>query len=167
MSRTYTWRLAPVPWSQDQQFVLGYRYGLPLLRRNAAPRDRLATRRQLRARGLRPGGADPVALLMGRHGPSCSRWLADLYLIEHAKPVRAMTPGRAAAIEKALTARRTCRECGWQAWAELPKAHRTCEPCRYRLGHLEPDDQVHDYLTTDPAADGHHSAAPAELSAAA
>lgn len=167
MARTYSWRLASVPWSRDQEFVLGYRYGLPLLCRNAAPRTVLATYRQLRAMDppMRPGGQDPVALLMGRHRASCSRWLANLYLIEQAKPVRPMTPARVVSIERALIARRTCRECGWVAYAELPRAHRTCEPCRYERGELDLDDPVHELLDGEPIESAVPNTSPWEVAA--
>ena len=66
----YTWRLAP---------------------------DGLATRRQLRAAGLRPGGQDVAAQVERpryRRGPL----VAFLYRIELARPVRPMTPAKAAAL---------------------------------------------------------------------
>lgn len=146
------WDLRPVPWSQWQEFTRGLYLGLPLLSWNTAPREKLATKRQLRAQGLRPGGQSPVALLYFRHRTACTWVLANLYLIERAKPVRPMTPARWRAQAKATAARRTCRECGTDAGVELPKTHRLCEPCRYTLGLLEADDYLHDYLTGTPIA---------------
>lgn len=145
-SRTFPWRMCEVPWSDLPEFTRGTRDGLPLLSYGIAPRDKLATRRQLRALGLRPGGQDPAALLYFRHRPSYSFTLAELYLIAHAKPVRPMTEAKQAALDKALAARRTCHLCGERGPAELPRTHRTCEPCRYRLGWLVPADELHDYL---------------------
>lgn len=146
MSRTFPWQLQDVPWSDWPQFTRGSWDGLPLLSWGTAPRDTLATRRQLRTRGLRPGGQDPVALLYFQHRPACAFTLAELFLIDRARPVRAMTPAKRAALDKALTARRTCRACGQQSPGELPRPGRICEPCRYRRGHLDPADPLHDYL---------------------
>jgi integrase len=55
-----------VPWSNDLEFTRGRWHGKPLLSRNTAPRNLLATRRQLRALGKRPGGQDLVALRLHR-----------------------------------------------------------------------------------------------------
>lgn len=151
MSRTFPWQLRTVPWSDSPQFTRGTWDGLPLLSWGSAPENTLATRRQLRAAGLRPGGQDPVALLYFRHLPACTTVLAELFQIEHAKPVRPMTPAKQAALNRALTARRTCRACGETGPGELPRPERVCEPCRYRHGHLDPADELHDYLHTEAA----------------
>lgn len=153
--RQFPWQLQEVPWSQWQEYTRGTHDGIVLLSWGIGPRDKLATRRQLRAAGLRPGGQDPAALLYFRHRPSCSQVLAELFLIERAKPVRPMTPARQAALDKALAARRTCRECGDDAGVELPRVHRTCEPCRYRLGQLTADDYLHNYLIGTPIDPNH------------
>ena len=152
MARQFPWDLRPVPWSDLPEFTRGLYEGVPLLSWGIAPRGTLATRRQLRAKGLRPGGQDPVAVLYFRYRAAAKQVTANLYLIAEAKPVRPMTPARQAALDKAMAARRTCRECGNAGWAELPRAHRTCEPCRYTLDQLEPDDYLHDYLTGTPTA---------------
>lgn len=94
-----------VPWAIGAVLTRGTVDGLPLLTWGRAPRDRLATRRQLRAQGLRPGGADPVAVLYVRHRASGRRNFASLYLVGAAKPVRPMTPARWAALDKANRAR--------------------------------------------------------------
>lgn len=146
MSRQFPWRLRAVAWSDLPQFTRGQWDGLPLLSWGLAPCDVLATRRQLRARGLRPAGQDPVALLYFRHRPACRFVLAELFLVEHAKPVRPMTPAKRAALGKALAARRTCRACGEQSPGELPRELRVCEPCRYQRGGLDPADPLHNYL---------------------
>lgn len=154
--RQYPWDLRAVPWSDRPEFTRGVLDGLLLLSYGIGPRDKLATRRQLRAMGLRPGGQDPVAVVYFRCRKAAKQVFANLYLIEQAKPVRPMTPARAAALDKAMAARRTCRQCGDTGYAELPKQHRVCEPCRYRMG-LPADDYLHDYLTGTPtlAADEH------------
>ena len=151
MARKFPWVLAPVPWSPDLEFTRGLVDGLPLLSYGIAPRTLLATRRQLRRMGLRPGGADPVAVLYFRCHRAGKLVYANLYLIASAKPVRPMTPARAAALGKAMAARRTCRQCGELGWAELPKPHRTCDACLYSAG-LAPDSYLHEYVTGEPTA---------------
>ncbi|MEV7994888.1 RRQRL motif-containing zinc-binding protein [Streptomyces sp. NPDC086077] len=96
--------------------------------------DGLATVRQLRARGLRPGGQDVAAQIERpryRRGPL----IAYLYEIDKAKPVRTMTPGKWAALAKANTARRTCPECERDAGYVIPPSLGMCVPCAY------PDDE--------------------------
>ncbi|GBQ04153.1 hypothetical protein SSP531S_56450 [Streptomyces spongiicola] len=107
---------------------------LPVFRWRLAPGG-LATRRQLRALGLRPGGQEVAAQLerprrRGGRGPL----VAYLYRIDRAKPVRPMTPGRRAALERANAARRTCPACGRDAGYILPTALGTCVPCAYPEG---------------------------------
>ncbi|MEW2133358.1 RRQRL motif-containing zinc-binding protein [Streptomyces sp. NPDC005435] len=100
---------------------------LPVYRWRPAP-DGYATRRQLRAAGLRPGGQDVAAQLerpRRRRGPL----VAYLYRIDLAKPVRPMTPGRSAALAKANRARRTCHACRRDAGYVIPTALGTCVPC--------------------------------------
>lgn len=102
---------------------------LPSYRWRLAP-EGLATRRQLRALGLRPGGHDPVAELQRprrRRGPL----VAYLYRIDHAKPVRPMTPARRAALAKAMTARRTCPNCRRDAGYCIPRSLGMCVTCAY------------------------------------
>ncbi|WSA82243.1 hypothetical protein OG930_13050 [Streptomyces sp. NBC_01799] len=95
--------------------------------------DGLATRRQLRAMGLRPGGQDVAAELKRprrRRGPL----VAYLYRIDLAKPVRPMTPGRRAALDAAMTARRTCPNCRTDAGYCIPLTLGMCGTC---IGHEE------------------------------
>ncbi|MFD5691757.1 RRQRL motif-containing zinc-binding protein [Streptomyces rubiginosohelvolus] len=102
---------------------------LPVYRWHLAP-DGLATRRQLRALGLRPGGQDVAAQLerpRRRRGPL----VAYLYRIDRARPVRPMTPGRAAALAAAMRARRTCPACHRDAGYVIPPTLGTCTPCAY------------------------------------
>jgi hypothetical protein len=161
VTRRFPWVLTSVPWSPDTEFTRGTWHGRPLLSYGIERLGVLATRRQLRAMGKRPGGQDPVAHLYFRCRRAGKLVFADLYLIEKAKPVRPMTPARQAALDKAMAARRTCRECGDTGYAELPKAHRTCEACLYSLGRLEPTSYLHDYLTGTPTLTAlDHAAAP-------
>ncbi|MFC9623409.1 RRQRL motif-containing zinc-binding protein [Streptomyces sp. NPDC056930] len=100
---------------------------LPVYRWRLAP-DGLATRRQLRALGLRPGGQDVAAQLerpRRRRGPL----VAYLYLVDRAEPVRPMTPAKWAALAKANTARRTCPNCRRDAGYCIPRSLGMCVPC--------------------------------------
>ncbi|MGW2677160.1 RRQRL motif-containing zinc-binding protein [Streptomyces sp. NPDC001436] len=105
--------------------------GLPVYRWRLAP-DGLATRRQLRAAGLRPGGQDVVAQLerpRRRRDPL----IAFLYRLDLAKPVRPMTPARRTALDKALAARRRCPACGRDAGYVIPASLGMCVPCHDTL----------------------------------
>ncbi|MFE2934452.1 RRQRL motif-containing zinc-binding protein [Streptomyces sp. NPDC059278] len=102
---------------------------LPVFRWRLAP-DGYATRRQLRALGLRPGGQDVAAQLerpRHRRGPL----VAYLYRIDRAKPVRPMTPGRRAALNAAMRARRTCPNCRTDAGYCIPPTLGMCVTCAY------------------------------------
>lgn len=109
----------------DGRQVPGAQRGdLPVFRFRQAPAG-LATKRQLRAMGKRPGGQDITALIEWRRG---RRW-AGLYRIDLAQPVRPVTEAQRAAIAAALAARRTCRSCGQDAGYYLPRSIRQCWPC--------------------------------------
>ncbi|MEU6902295.1 RRQRL motif-containing zinc-binding protein [Streptomyces virginiae] len=100
---------------------------LPVYRWRLAP-EGLATRRQLRAAGLRPGGQDVVAQLerpRQRRGPL----VAYLYRIDLAKPVRPMTPNRWAALAKADAARRRCPVCRDHLPYVIPTSLGMCVAC--------------------------------------
>ncbi|MFJ6126974.1 RRQRL motif-containing zinc-binding protein [Streptomyces griseoviridis] len=102
---------------------------LPVFRWRLAP-DGYATRRQLRALGLRPGGQD-VAATLERPRRRGEPLVAHLYLLDRALPVRPMTPGRRAALDKANAARRRCPECRRDAGYVIPAALGMCVPCAY------------------------------------
>ena len=123
-----------VSWSDSGLVTRGTVEGLPALSWGWAARDKLATRRQLRALGLRPGGQEPVAVLMFQHAKPNRRRIeyARLYLIERAVPKREATPAQRAAIAKALTARRTCTQCGQVQDYYLSTISRMCGPCADR-----------------------------------
>ncbi|WP_030617079.1 RRQRL motif-containing zinc-binding protein [Streptomyces sclerotialus] len=107
----------------------GLRYGIPTYPFRLAP-DGLATRRQLRARGLRPGGQEVAAQILW-----CSRRyraglrVAYLYRLDLAMPVRPMTPAKWAALAKANTARRTCPECGRDVGCTISTSLGMCVAC--------------------------------------
>ncbi|MER7893568.1 RRQRL motif-containing zinc-binding protein [Micromonospora sp. NPDC094482] len=104
----------------------GTRYGFPTFPYHSAPGG-LATRRQLRAAGLRPGGHDPVAQILWRHRRQ--RRIAYLYRLDLAAPKRTATPAQRAAIAKALRARRTCRVCGEVKPYYIPRRYGECLDC--------------------------------------
>jgi hypothetical protein len=107
--------------------------GLPVLAWGWAPRELLATMRQLRKMGLRPGGADPVAALRFQHRkPAKANDFALLYLITRAVPKRTATARQHVAIESALRARRTCRECRRVQDFYLSTISRMCSSCEDR-----------------------------------
>ncbi|MFF2352466.1 RRQRL motif-containing zinc-binding protein [Kitasatospora sp. NPDC058115] len=102
--------------------------GTPTYPWRMAPRG-LFTRAQLRAKGLRPGGQDVAAQICWRSRRAKGPRTAYLYRIDRAKPVRPMTPAKAAALAKANAARRTCPTCGRDAGYVLPAHLGTCLPC--------------------------------------
>lgn len=105
----------------------GVRYGLPTFPWRCAP-EGYATYRQLRVRGLRPGGQPVAAQIMRprrRRGPL----VGYLYRLDLAVPVRPMTPGRRAALDRANRARRLCPACRRDAGYVIPAALGTCVPC--------------------------------------
>ncbi|WP_192342401.1 RRQRL motif-containing zinc-binding protein [Streptomyces sp. VITNK9] len=108
--------------------------GLPEYDWGTAPVDQLATRRQLRAAGLRPGGHDPVAILRCKacatRDRTCTR-PAYLYRVDLAKPVRPMTLAREAALDAAMAARTTCPVCRRRYHYVLPlRTLGSCLECR-------------------------------------
>lgn len=129
MARQFPWVLADVAWSPVQEFTRGKHLGLPLLSWGTAPRHLLATRRQLRAMGLRPNGQEPVAYMYFRCRRACKQVFAELFLISTAAPKRIATPAQHTAIAKANLARRICGECGRDAGYVVPREHGKCHPC--------------------------------------
>jgi hypothetical protein len=85
----------------------------------------LATRRQLATLGLRPGGMEPVARIVWRHGER----VAYLFPIHLAVPKRPATPAQLRALAAAMRARRTCRACGRDAGYCLPRSWSGCLDC--------------------------------------
>ncbi|MFF9818948.1 RRQRL motif-containing zinc-binding protein [Streptomyces sp. NPDC014006] len=85
---------------QDQGLVDADPYdpgdgSLPVFRWKQAGHANLATRRQLRDMGLRPGGQEPVARIECRGG----RRFAWLYRIDLSKPKLPMTLAKEAALD--------------------------------------------------------------------
>jgi hypothetical protein len=91
------------------------------------PTEGLATRRQLRAMGLRKGGQDVAAQLVRGED---SRLVAYLYRVDLALPVRPMTPAKWASLAKAMAARRTCPICQvTYDWHLQLRKLGSCRPC--------------------------------------
>ncbi len=108
---------------------------LPECDRKAVPPG-LLTRRQLREKGLSPGGHDPVEILRCKHcsyrpDQSCIHptrawlWREDL-----AKPKRVPTLAQEWALDRAMAARQTCPECWRRYYFCLPlRTQGCCDPC--------------------------------------
>jgi hypothetical protein len=105
----------------------GSRYGLPTYPYRWAPKN-LLTLRQLRDRGLRPGGQQPVAQILWRRGLR----VAYLYDTALALPKRQATPAQLIAVAAALRARRTCPACGQEKAYCIPRSRGTCNDCEGR-----------------------------------
>ncbi|MCQ4082472.1 hypothetical protein NGB36_18155 [Streptomyces sp. RB6PN25] len=105
----------------------GTRFGTPTFPWALAP-DGYATRRQLRALGLRPGG-QPVQAQLLRPRRRREPLTAYLYTIADARPVRPMTSGRAVALAKAMRARRICPACRIDAGYCIPRSRGMCGRC--------------------------------------
>ncbi|MFJ9729264.1 RRQRL motif-containing zinc-binding protein [Streptomyces sp. NPDC101209] len=120
----------------------------PVFRWKQAPAG-LATRRQLREMGLRPGGQEPAARIECRRG---LRW-AWLYRIDLAKPKRTPSLAQEIALDRAMAARQTCPRCRRRYYACLPlRTQGVCDPCH---GGYEPSPDT----VMSPAPTGHELAA--------
>ena len=104
----------------------GRRYGIPTYPYHCAP-DGLATRRQLRASGLRPAGQPVTAQIIWKHHGK--RRTAYLYRRSLARPKRTATPAQLVAIAAALRARRTCLTCGTEKPYYIPRSLGECLDC--------------------------------------
>ena len=102
----------------------GDTYGLPTYPYRMAPAE-LATVRQLRADGLRPGGQQIAAQILWRTG----RRVAYLYRRDLALPKRQASAAQRAAVDKALLARRTCPACRQIRTYYIPRRTGVCLGC--------------------------------------
>ncbi|MEY9876024.1 hypothetical protein ABH931_005531 [Streptacidiphilus sp. MAP12-33] len=108
----------------------GQRFGIPTYPFRLAP-DGYATRRQLRADGLRPGGQEVAAQILWRSRKTRGGVrVAYLYRRDLAKPVRPMTPGKTAALAAAMLARRTCPVCRHDVGYVVQRSVGACVPCQ-------------------------------------
>lgn len=124
-----------LPWNGQSVFCRGFADGLPVFgfrgRPGAVPAG-LCTRRQLRAKGLRPESPYPVALLWFRHvKPYRRSELCELFREETAVPVRAMTPAMWKAHDAAMRARRFCQDPGHLTEVDhvVRGPRKQCLPC--------------------------------------
>ncbi|MEU6602378.1 RRQRL motif-containing zinc-binding protein [Streptomyces flaveolus] len=108
---------------------------LPEFDRRACP-EGLVTRRQLRERGLSPGGHGPVAVLRCkacayRPDQACIHpTRAWLYSVELARPKRVPTLAQEEALDRAMAARSTCPECRRRYYFCLPlRTQGVCDAC--------------------------------------
>ncbi len=109
----------------------GARFGVPTYPWRFAPGG-YATRRQLRAAGLRPGGQPVAAQVMRRHrGRKTGVQVAYLYRVDRAKPVRPMTSRKWGALALAMLARRTCPKCRITYSYCIPTSLGVCLLCTY------------------------------------
>jgi hypothetical protein len=107
-------------------------HGLPTYPWQAAPAG-MATRRQLAAQGLRPGGQSPAAqVLRPRRRRPAQPLVAYLYRVDQAAPKRPMTPAKYAAVLTAVRARQVCQgACGRRDLGYIPPEFtgRRCWDC--------------------------------------
>ena len=108
----------------------GSRYGVPTYPWRLAP-DGLATRRQLRSQGLRPGGQPIAAQVMRVNRRAGGVRVSYLYRIDRAKPVRPMTSRKWGALALAMHARRTCPKCRVTYSYCMPTSLGMCVLCAY------------------------------------
>lgn len=96
-------------------------YGLPTFPWEQAP-EGLATRRQLSARGLRPGGQSPAAqIVRPRRRRPAQPLVAYLYRVDQAAPKRPFTPAKQAAVRTAARSRQVCAgPCGRRDLGYIP-----------------------------------------------
>ncbi|MFF0158202.1 RRQRL motif-containing zinc-binding protein [Streptomyces sp. NPDC005263] len=106
----------------------GARYGVPAYPWRLAP-EGLATRRQLRAQGLRPGGQPIQAQVMRANRRTGGMRIAYLYRVDLAMPVRPMTSRKWGALALAMLARRTCPQCQLDVGYCISRRYGMCGIC--------------------------------------
>ncbi|PSK80460.1 hypothetical protein CLV63_1558 [Murinocardiopsis flavida] len=103
----------------------------------------LATKKQLAARGLRPGGQEPAGQIRwrSRRAPPGARGVREalLYRIEDAVPKRVPTPAVLASLARAMRARRTCPTCRLTFVYCLPTSLGECAACAFDT-EVDPND---------------------------
>ncbi len=114
---TERWGWQPTAWMGD---------GLPTWRWRCAPVG-LLTRRQMRAAGLAPGGAQPVGQVVCRGG----RRRAWLYDRTELVAKRVASPAQLVALGKAMAARRWCPTCRRDVGYCVPTSLGECAACAF------------------------------------
>lgn len=104
----------------------GARYGIPTYWWRGAP-EGYATRRQLRAANLRPGG-QPIAAQILWRGVGGTR-VAYLYRLDLARPKRTATQRQRTALDRALVARMRCPTCRLVRTYFIPRSLGECLDC--------------------------------------
>lgn len=118
----------------------GARHGLPTYPWRLAPHG-LATRRQLRAQGLRPGGQPIAAQAMRINRRTGTPKVAYLYREDLALPVRPMTSRKWGALALAMLARQTCPVCGVIYSYCMSRSLGCCVLCAYPTTPVAVSDQ--------------------------
>lgn len=108
----------------------GARYGIPTYPWKLAPNG-LATRRQLRAQGLRPGGQPIAAQVMRINRRTGTERVGYLYRVDLARSVRPMTSRKWGALALAMLARRTCPKCQITYGYCMPRSLGMCVLCAF------------------------------------
>lgn len=116
---TDRWGWQPLAWEQN---------GLPTWKYGSAPAG-LVTRRQMRALGLAPGGAAPVAQVVWRHRRHEVR--AQLWARAELALKRAASPAQLVALRRAMAARRWCPTCARDVGYCIQTSKRQCVDCQY------------------------------------
>lgn len=107
----------------------GERFGIPTYPWRCAP-DGYATRRQLRARNLRPGG-QVIAAQALRPRRRREPLTAYLYRVDLARPVRPMSEAMWLAHGAMMRARRRCPDCQQDAGYVIPISLGVCVTCAF------------------------------------
>ncbi|WP_406125617.1 hypothetical protein OHQ89_27175 [Streptomyces canus] len=118
----------------------GARHGIPTYPWRLAP-DGYATRRQLRAQGLRPGGQPVAAQAMRINRRTGTPRVAYLYREDLALPVRPMTSRKWGALALAMLARQTCPTCRLDVGYCIPRSLGMCVLCAYPTYPVSVSDQ--------------------------
>ena len=116
---TDRWGWQPTAWEQG---------GLPTWRYGSAPAG-LVTRRQMRALGLAPGGAVPVAQVVWRHRRHEVR--GQLWDRSELVPKRTASPAQLVALGKAMAARRWFPSCSRDVGYCIPTSFGQCAGCQW------------------------------------
>jgi len=127
---THRWGFQPLAWEQN---------GLPTWAYGFAPRG-LLTRRQMRAAGLAPGGALPIAQVVWTHKRHEVR--AQLWDRDHLAAKRTASPAQLVAVGLALAARRWCPECRSDVGYCIRTSLGCCEVCHDPALFTDPDPDV-------------------------